>query len=69
MRRPFSITEGLQICWRCAVTTTACNKVALLGGSAYAATAAAVATRAALRLALVILEEEQIVGPRCNLGA
>jgi len=60
---------NLQVCGSCAIAAAAGDKITLLGCSTYAATAAAVATRAALRLALVVLEEEKIVGSRSNLGA
>ena len=60
---------NLQVCRGCAIAAAAGNKVTLLGCSTHAATAAAVAARAALRLALVVLKEEQVVWPRSNLGA
>jgi hypothetical protein len=54
------IVDSLQrIFGRCAITTTRCNYLALIRACADASTIACVGRRAALRLALVILEHEK----------
>lgn len=52
-----------------AIATAGVDKVALLGSSAHAAAAATETGPTALRLALVVLENEQAVGADLELGA
>ena len=52
-----------------AVATTLVDVVALLGSCAHAATIAAEGGTAALRLALIVLEDEEVVRIRLELGA
>lgn len=59
----------LQIRGGITVAAAAGNKVTLLSRCAYAAAAASVAGRAALGLALVILEHEQTIGAEFKRGA
>ena len=62
------LCEDLQVRRLVTVAAEAVNKVTLLCRSAYAATAAAERRRAALGLALVVLEQEEIVGTNLNFG-
>ena len=60
--------EDLQIRRLVTVAAAAVNKITLLRRCAYAATTATERRRAALGLALVILEQEEIVGTNLNFG-
>ena len=51
-----------------AVSTTAIDEITLIGGRAYAATVARIRRAAALGLALIVLEHEQIVRTQLEGG-
>lgn len=59
---------SLQIRGLVTVAAAAVNKITLLRRCAHAATTAAERRRAALGLALVVLEHEEIVGTNLNFG-
>jgi len=62
------VTDCLQIRGRVTVATAAGDKITLLRRRANAAATAAERRRAALRLALVVLEHEEVVGTNLNIG-
>ena len=57
------------ILWGCAVTTTAVDEIALGRGGADTAATATEGSTTAFRLALIVLEDEEIVGSDLNFGA
>jgi len=63
------VNDILNISGHRTITPTSCNQCALLRCRADASTVATEGTTAALRLALVVLEEEEGIGAGLKLGA